>query len=71
MLTTMGRKPKPRKSRLAKQLTDLRDLHGLTQQQAADRVEVSIRTWLSWERGERRPSKHTLAFISSAIGPID
>ena len=35
-------------------LASLRALFDLTQKQAADRVYTTLRTWQSWEQGERR-----------------
>lgn len=37
-------------------LRALRSRLGLTQQQAAARIRVSLRAWSGWERGEDTPS---------------
>lgn len=62
-MLTMGRKPLPRKSKFARELTDLRERLGLTQAQAAEKVGVTVRAWLSWERGTRTPSPSAVKLI--------
>ena len=49
---------------MEKQLRDQREEAGLTQQEAADLVEVSVRTWQRWEHenGYDMPSVYLDAF---------
>lgn len=54
-MKTMGRKPLPRKTKLGKALTKLREDLGLTQEQAAEKIHVHERTWLNWENGATIP----------------
>lgn len=67
MLPTMT---KPRKTALARRLTALREKLGeaegrkkITQAEAAKRIGLSVRAWLSWERGEQEPSPAHLLLI--------
>lgn len=43
--------------RLADDIRVWRLTYRLTQQDAADMVNVSLKTWARWERGETRPSE--------------
>lgn len=40
---------------------------GLTQPEAADRIGVSFRTWVGWERGEHIPLKHFVPLLEKLI----
>ncbi len=64
----MGRKPKPRKTKLGKMLTALREANDWTQAEAALRLGVSWRTWAAWEGGTRTPGKFTKLEISRIFG---
>lgn len=52
--------PTMAKASVSKKLQQLRELWGegdkrLSQDDAAERIGVSRRSWISWERGEREP----------------
>lgn len=52
MAMAKEKKPYPWPARLK----ELRELLGVTQAEAAERVGVSTRTWISWENAQRTPS---------------
>lgn len=54
---------KKRNTALGKRLTAIRKTLGLTQAQAADKVGVSMRAWVAWELGTRKPTKSHLILI--------
>jgi len=39
----------------AKRLKELRADYDLTQAEAADKADVALRTWISWENEHRKP----------------
>jgi transcriptional regulator with XRE-family HTH domain len=57
-----------RKDNVIQRLIALRDQHGLTQEQAAQRVGVTSRQWQRWESGESMPYPRNLDQIASKFG---
>lgn len=53
-----------------RRLKALREKHGLTQSQAAERIATTLTTWQGWEYGSRQPSPMVQLLIKLAIGPI-
>ena len=53
---------------LGERLEELRRSHGLTQEQAAPKVGISLRQWQRWETGESEPTASNLARIAQAFG---
>ncbi|MEV5575768.1 helix-turn-helix domain-containing protein [Spirillospora sp. NPDC052269] len=50
-----------------RELVRARELQGLTQADAADRVHVATSTWARWERGERAPRTQHIAEIARIL----
>lgn len=50
-----------------RELVRARELQGLTQADAAERVHVATSTWARWERGERAPRTQHFAEIARAL----
>lgn len=48
-------------------LKALREKHGLTQAQAADRAGVALRTWIAWENVHRKPGRLALRLLAVAF----
>lgn len=57
-----------RKEKVTQRLRELRELHGLTQDQAAARVGINLRQWQRWEAGDSMPYPRNLDTIASAFG---
>ncbi len=57
-----------RRERIAERLTELREQHSLTQENAAARVGVTLRQWQRWEAGESVPYPRNLDSIASKFG---
>ena len=55
-MTVMSKKPRKTANPWPKTLAGLRDALGLTQAEAAAKIDVPIGTWRNWEQGRRRPS---------------
>lgn len=53
---------------LGKQLKDARTNKGVTQQQLADILEVSVHTISKYEQGTREPSLEIMSRIAAALG---
>jgi DNA-binding transcriptional regulator YiaG len=45
------------------QIKKIRESLGLTQQEAADRVQVGQGVWASWESGTRTPSRQSALLL--------
>lgn len=54
-----------RAERIAQRLTELRESHDLTQEQAAHKVGVTSRQWQRWEAGQSTPYPRNLDTIAS------
>lgn len=50
-----------------RRLQALRKKHGLTQEQAAQRAGVALRTWIAWENRQRIPSNITARLLAHAF----
>jgi DNA-binding transcriptional regulator YiaG len=46
-------------------LKELRDKYDLTQKEAAARIGVALRTWISWENAHRTPSRLALRLLKN------
>lgn len=57
-----------RKERVVERLVQLREVHGLTQEQAAARVGVTVRQWQRWEAGKSMPYPRNLDMIAAKFG---
>jgi len=57
-----------RRERIVQRLRELREAHGLTQEQAAARVGVNLRQWQRWEAGDSMPYPRNLDLIASKFG---
>lgn len=57
-----------RRERVVQRLTDLRERHGLSQEDAAHKVGVTHRQWQRWEAGESMPYPRNLDGVASAFG---
>lgn len=57
-----------RKERVAQKLASLRERNGLTQEQAAAKVGVTMRQWQRWEAGQSVPYPRNLDGIASKFG---
>lgn len=53
-----------RKERVAERLLQLREVHSLTQEQAAAHVGVTMRQWQRWEAGDSMPYARNLEQIA-------
>lgn len=49
-------------------LKEKRDLQGMTQVQVCDRVNIALRTYQYYERGERIPPVHIAKRIAKILG---
>ena len=69
MLVAKKKKPKRplRPDLWQKRLKALRDRHGLTQAAAAERADVPLRTWISWENRQSFPSRMALDRLRAAF----
>jgi transcriptional regulator with XRE-family HTH domain len=63
-MKTMGRKPKKRTTPLGKRLLAIRERLNLTQEEAAEKVCVSLNAWFAWEIGKVTPTRGNLKLIS-------
>lgn len=61
-MPTMERK-KRKPTSWPERLKRLRERHGLTQTEAAEKVGTVLRTWQNWEYGRRTPSATTAKLI--------
>lgn len=57
-----------RRERVVERLTELREQHNLTQEQAAQRVGITTRQWQRWESGESMPYPKSLDSVASKFG---
>lgn len=57
-----------RKDNIVRRLVALREQHGLTQEQAAQKVGVTSRQWQRWESGDSVPYPRNLDQIASKFG---
>lgn len=57
-----------KQERVVQKLTQLREDHSLTQEQAAGKVGVTLRQWQRWEAGESMPYPRNLDMIASRFG---
>jgi DNA-binding XRE family transcriptional regulator len=57
------RKPTAWERKLRRLRADL----GLTQAEAAERAGVALRTWISWENGQRTPGRLTQRLLAQAF----
>lgn len=48
-----------------------RAAHGLTQEQAARTVGVTVSTWAAWEQGRRTPTTLTQRGVAALLPPSD
>lgn len=64
------KKPKAEVAAWPDRLKALRAKYSLTQVEAAERVGVAARTWISWENDQRTPGRLTLRLLKSAF-PTD
>ncbi|MGT2833006.1 helix-turn-helix domain-containing protein [Streptococcus halotolerans] len=53
---------------LAIKLKEYRQVHGLTQAELAEQLDVSDKTISKWENGETYPSKRNMIRISNQLG---
>ena len=56
------------KNLIVTKLTKYREESGLTQQQFADKMNVTVQTIYRWERGERIPDIVTFMHIAKLLG---
>ena len=68
MALAMDRKNEPLVAAFAKTLRELRKVAGLTQEDLAERSEVSARFISFLETGKRQPSLSALAALSAGLG---
>lgn len=57
-----------RRERLVERLEELRERHGLSQEDAARKVGITHRQWQRWESGDSTPYPSSLSKIASAFG---
>lgn len=57
-----------RQRQVAQRLSQLRDQHELTQEQAAQRVGITVRQWQRWEDGTSMPHARNLKLTADAFG---
>jgi transcriptional regulator with XRE-family HTH domain len=57
-----------RQEKVSERLLELRELNGLSQEQAAQRVGITHRQWQRWEQGESMPYPRNLDLIASRFG---
>ncbi len=58
-----GRQSSKKKSPLAAKLGRLRENLNLTQTEAAEKIGVSVRTWIAWENDQRKPAATALRLL--------
>ena len=69
------KKPEPKpeagpRRTLGEKLKALRDRLGLTQEQAAAKLEISVRTYQNWEQDRAAPDRFVLKHIEATLGKI-
>jgi transcriptional regulator with XRE-family HTH domain len=57
-----------KKERVAERLLELRESHGLSQEDAARRVGITHRQWQRWEQGESMPYPRNLELVANRFG---
>jgi transcriptional regulator with XRE-family HTH domain len=57
-----------RQERVVSELVRLRERHGLSQEQAAQRAGVTGRQWQRWESGESMPYPRNLSAVADSFG---
>lgn len=60
----MAPERKKKRAKLPTQLSDFQDKADLTNQQMADRLRITLRLYVSWKYGERKPGDVGRALIS-------
>jgi transcriptional regulator with XRE-family HTH domain len=64
----MARRRREEAQRIGARITQLREERHLTQQAAAQRVQVGYRTYQSWEAGDHTPQWHNYERLAAAFG---
>lgn len=57
-----------RRETVVRKLTELREVHGLTQERAAGQVGVTVRQWQRWESGKSVPYARNISAIAEHFG---
>jgi transcriptional regulator with XRE-family HTH domain len=57
-----------RREKVTERLLELRERHGLSQEDAAHKVGITTRQWQRWETGESMPYPRNLDAVASAFG---
>lgn len=57
-----------RQEKVSERLLELREHHGLSQEDAARKVGITHRQWQRWETGESMPYPRNLDAVASAFG---
>jgi transcriptional regulator with XRE-family HTH domain len=57
-----------RQEKVSARLTELRERHGLSQEDAARKVGITVRQWQRWETGESMPYPRNLDAVASSFG---